>query len=101
MYELLVQVIALAGVPEIAVITRLVALESFVFGSAYDVHAPLDIFEAPGSSDSPLRKMNDIYLGQFSDKSPDKTEQSRLRANASFETGLRTLLERLLVGEEI
>lgn len=101
MYELLVQVIALAGVPENAVIKRLVALESFVFGSAYDVHAPMDIFEAPGGSDSPLRKMNDIYLSQFSEMSPDKNEQSRLRANASFETGLGVLLERLLVGEEI
>lgn len=96
MYELLVQVIALAGVPETEVITRLVAVESLVFGSAYDVHAPLNIFESPGPGDSPLNKMNDIYLAQFRDQSSEESEQSRLRADKSFETGLEALLEKFL-----
>lgn len=96
MYEALVQVILLAGVPERDVITRLVAIESLIFGSAYDVHAPLDIFASPGSEDSALNKMNSIYLAQFREQSSNEKEQARLRADKSFEVGLEALMQTLL-----
>ena len=96
MYEALVQVISLAGVPERDVITRLVAIESLVFGSAYDVHAPLNIFASPGPEDSALKKMNSIYLAQFREQSSNEKEQARLRADRSFEAGLEALIQTLL-----
>lgn len=46
MYESLVRVLQLAGVPEAQILPRIVALESFIYGSAYDVRAPENIFLA-------------------------------------------------------
>lgn len=45
MYEKVAQVLAHAGVPDDAILPRIVALESFIYGSAYDVHAPNDIYD--------------------------------------------------------
>ncbi|WP_291314421.1 TetR/AcrR family transcriptional regulator [Corynebacterium sp. UBA2622] len=47
MYELVVQVLLSAGVAPDRAIDAVVALESFIFGSAYDVRAPADIFAVP------------------------------------------------------
>jgi len=48
MYEAISKGFLDAGFPESRVVSSIVALESFIFGSAYDVTAPEDIFE-PGT----------------------------------------------------
>ncbi|WP_035753823.1 TetR/AcrR family transcriptional regulator [Arthrobacter nitrophenolicus] len=48
MYETVSKGFLDAGFPEERIVSAIVALESFIFGSAYDVTAPGDIFE-PGS----------------------------------------------------
>ena len=53
MYELVARILEHAGVARDNIVPRIVALESFIYGSAYDVHAPTDIFEVlPGSQES-------------------------------------------------
>lgn len=47
MYDLLVRCLGRAGVDESAVMDVIVAFESFIFGSAFDVTAPADIFAVP------------------------------------------------------
>ena len=41
-----------AGFPQERIVSAVVALESFIFGSAYDVTAPADIFDAGTMADS-------------------------------------------------
>ena len=48
MYETVSKGFRDAGFPQERIISSIVALESFIFGSAYDVTAPADIFD-PGS----------------------------------------------------
>ncbi|MCY1226694.1 hypothetical protein D9M72_389360 [compost metagenome] len=48
MYETVSEGLREAGFPEERIISSIVALESFIFGSAFDVTAPADIFD-PGS----------------------------------------------------
>ncbi len=58
MYEKIAKVLSHAGVADDAILPRIVAMESFIYGSAYDVHAPNNIFDVhgellpdPGSAD--------------------------------------------------
>ncbi|MEW9871007.1 TetR/AcrR family transcriptional regulator [Arthrobacter sp. HS15c] len=46
MYETVSGGFLAAGFPEERIVSAIVALESFIFGSAYDVTAPADIFDA-------------------------------------------------------
>ncbi|WP_082979113.1 TetR/AcrR family transcriptional regulator [Arthrobacter sp. B6] len=46
MYETVSAAFLAAGFPEERIVSAIVALESFIFGSAYDVTAPADIFDA-------------------------------------------------------
>ncbi|TAP44828.1 TetR family transcriptional regulator [Arthrobacter sp. S39] len=46
MYETVSGGFLAAGLPEERIVSAIVALESFIFGSAYDVTAPADIFDA-------------------------------------------------------
>ncbi|MGK3955243.1 TetR/AcrR family transcriptional regulator [Arthrobacter sp. R4] len=46
MYETVSAGFVAAGFPEERIVSAIVALESFIFGSAYDVTAPADIFDA-------------------------------------------------------
>jgi hypothetical protein len=48
MYETVTEAFLHAGFSQGRIVSAIVALESFIFGSAYDVTAPPDIFE-PGS----------------------------------------------------
>lgn len=50
MYDLLVRCLGRAGVDESAVMDVIVAFESFIFGSAFDVTAPADIFAVPSDA---------------------------------------------------
>ncbi len=46
MYEAVSAGFSRAGFPQERIVAAIVALESFIFGSAYDVTAPADIFDA-------------------------------------------------------
>jgi AcrR family transcriptional regulator len=52
MYETVSAGFLRAGFPEALVVSSIVALESFIFGSAYDVTAPPDIFDAGSMADA-------------------------------------------------
>ena len=41
-----------AGIPEERIVSSIVALESFIFGSAYDVTAPADIFDSGSTAEA-------------------------------------------------
>lgn len=47
MYEKVARVFALGGVAEPEILPRIIMLESFIYGSVYDVAAPPDIFAVP------------------------------------------------------
>lgn len=88
MYELLVQVLLQGGVTKDRVMDVIVAFESFIFGSAYDVAAPADIFDLPEHvTDAPgLRRA----LGQR--LAPTVVGTQNPYANPPFELGLSALI---------
>jgi AcrR family transcriptional regulator len=54
MYDAVARALCHAGVPAEQVVPVIIAFESFLFGSAMDVHAPASIFTSqPGESDAP------------------------------------------------
>ncbi|MFY9635656.1 MAG: TetR/AcrR family transcriptional regulator C-terminal domain-containing protein [Cellulosimicrobium cellulans] len=52
MYETVSAGFRAAGFPEERIVSAIVALESFIFGSAFDVTAPADIFDSGTMADS-------------------------------------------------
>ena len=50
-YETVCAVLARTGLAPEQVLARVIALESFIYGSAYDVDAPADIFEVAGAQE--------------------------------------------------
>jgi AcrR family transcriptional regulator len=52
MYETVTAGFRGAGFPEERIVSAIVALESFIFGSAYDVTAPADIFDSGSMAES-------------------------------------------------
>jgi hypothetical protein len=52
MYEAVSAGFSRAGFPQGLIVSAIVALESFIFGSAYDVTAPADIFDSGSMADS-------------------------------------------------
>jgi hypothetical protein len=52
MYETVSKGFLDAGFPQERVVSSIVALESFIFGSAYDVTAPEDIFDSGSMADT-------------------------------------------------
>jgi AcrR family transcriptional regulator len=52
MYETVSAGFREAGFPEDRIVSAIVALESFIFGSAYDVTAPADIFDSGSMAES-------------------------------------------------
>jgi len=98
MYELLARVCAAAGVPEEAVMDTIVALESFIFGSAYDVAAPADIFDIPEPSpiDAPTLRRAIAARPGAGRSSGLGSSGANPYADQAFELGLRALLRCLL-----
>lgn len=84
MYEAVTRGFLRAGWPSEQIIDAIVALESFIYGSAYDVNAPDDIFaagtlagESPTFSDAVARRRNSSGLGD---------------ADAAFSLGLGAMI---------
>jgi len=84
MYEAVTAGFREAGFPEEKIISAIVAIEAFVFGAAYDVTAPEDIFDA----------------GDLADQVPNFTaavdrlamEQHERPTDAAFSLGLEALI---------
>jgi AcrR family transcriptional regulator len=84
MYEAVTAGFREAGFPEERIISAIVALEAFVFGAAYDVNAPEDIFDA----------------GNLADRVPNFTaavdrlaaEGHAMPTNVAFSLGLEALI---------
>ncbi|MCG2620703.1 TetR/AcrR family transcriptional regulator [Arthrobacter sp. I2-34] len=74
MYEELTAGFLAADWPQPLIVPAIVALESFIFGSAYDVTAPEDIFES----------------GELADANPKFTAAVRARQRGEGGTGSRT-----------
>lgn len=85
MYEAVASALVRGGWPERTIVPTIVAIESFVYGSAYDTEAPDDIFDAGDDADSApvfsaaVRAHADAYAGGDV-------------ARVAFEVGLEALL---------
>nr|WP_120491226.1 TetR/AcrR family transcriptional regulator [Corynebacterium lactis] len=105
LYDKAIQVLLLGGVPDTDALPTLVALESFIFGSAFDTHAPANIYDTLGS-DIPaphLQNAVEIFVNGISESttatqeptSPQRTGASPTTnpyADAPFDSGLERLL---------
>ncbi len=94
MYEAVTKGFQNAGWPLESIIDAVVALESFIYGSAYDVNAPADIFDAGSLSPkapnfSAAVERRGISMGVRSD------------ADAAFDLGLRAMVAGLAAGVEL
>ena len=87
MYETVAAGLAAAGVPSAQIVPSIVALESFIFGSAFDVTAPADIFETGA-----LAQSSPIFSAAVG-HGHENTEKSR--ADVAFEFGLEALVDRI------
>ncbi|WP_258804335.1 TetR/AcrR family transcriptional regulator [Pseudarthrobacter sp. NS4] len=88
MYEAISKGFLDAGFPESRIVSSIVALESFIFGSAYDVTAPEDIFE-PGSM---AESTPHFTAAVRSIAAPPSSERS---ADTAFTLGLEALISGL------
>ncbi|MGW6173798.1 TetR/AcrR family transcriptional regulator [Arthrobacter sp. NPDC055138] len=84
MYEAVAAGFLQAGWPEPQVVPAIVALESFIFGSAFDVTAPADIFESGG-----LAAANPVFTSAV--RAQD-TGTAGSAADAAFQLGLEALI---------
>lgn len=84
MYEAVTEGFLRGGWPAGRILNAVVALESFIYGSAYDVNAPLDIFE-PGELASTAPAFTDAVARR--DAGPALND-----ADAAFDLGLSALV---------
>lgn len=87
MYETVSKGFLDAGFPQERIVSSIVALESFIFGSAYDVTAPEDIFESGSMAESTPHFTEAV-------RSAAESEEGR-RADAAFTLGLEALISGL------
>lgn len=87
MYEIVSKGFLDAGFPQERIVSSIVALESFIFGSAYDVTAPEDIFEAGSMAGSTPHFTAAV-------RSAADAEPGR-RADVAFSLGLEALVSGL------
>ncbi|MCK6096425.1 TetR/AcrR family transcriptional regulator [Micrococcus sp. EYE_162] len=104
MYDAVAAALGAAGVAETEVLPRIIALESFIYGSAFDVHAPAHLFEvaaAPGElpafQAAAAACRRDIGIGIDGSHATDEgpavgTLGVNPYADDPFETGLELLL---------
>jgi len=89
-YEAVCAALTRTSLPKPAVLPRVIALESFIYGSAYDVHAPEDIFDV---SDVPAGVESlDAAVRSFHASEPLRGDSPNPYADAPFEAGLDLLL---------
>lgn len=84
MYDAVTEGFLRAGWPQERIIDAIVALESFIYGSAYDVNAPADIF-SPGD----LAEQAPNFTAAVAHRS---NQHGANDADAAFELGLSALI---------
>ncbi|MGO2539938.1 TetR/AcrR family transcriptional regulator [Specibacter sp. AOP5-B1-6] len=100
MYEAVTHGFLGAGWPPESIVDAVVALESFIYGSAYDVNAPADIFdagsrapEAPNFSDAVARRgQSGSGAGAEAAAGPAVDREPRNDADAAFTLGLTAMI---------
>lgn len=100
MYDAVSAALAAAGMPETEVLPRVIALESFIYGSAFDVHAPAHLFEVPATpGELPAFQRASAAYRRRDDADADADEATARGtlgvnpyADGPFETGLELLL---------
>ena len=91
MYETVSKGFLDAGFPEDRIVSAIVALESFIFGSAYDVTAPEDIFESGSMAES-----TPYFTAAVRSSAEAAAGQERGRpADTAFTLGLEALVSGL------
>jgi len=111
MYEAVTRGFLDAGWPPETVIDAVVALESFIYGSAYDANAPADIFDAgdmapaaPSFSAAVARRGGGAAVrgrtGGDPADAPEPAVQARNDADAAFTLGLNALVAGLAATRE-
>lgn len=96
MYEAVAQVLERAGVAREHIMPRIIALESFIYGSAYDVHAPENIFDIPVENKAQvptLSAAHAAFLPAIDDETSSfEAEGKNPFAEEPFRLGLAALL---------
>ncbi len=95
MYNVLVQALEKAGVPSGDTMDIIVAFESFIYGSAFDVAAPEDIFAVPESEAEQKDDELSALKGALAARQPERSAGNPY-ADTPFEMGLRALMSALL-----
>ncbi|KAB8182473.1 TetR/AcrR family transcriptional regulator [Microbispora catharanthi] len=90
MYEEVVAGLRRGGWPEAMVIPVMVAVESFILGSALDLVAPPDMFDA-----GPLAAQVPVFAATVRARDDAATSSGRPPADLSFEVGLAAIVEGL------
>ncbi|SEA41595.1 TetR/AcrR family transcriptional regulator C-terminal domain-containing protein [Leifsonia sp. 21MFCrub1.1] len=93
MYDTVVAAMVRAGWPEPEVLPTIVAVESFILGSALDAIAPADMFDPSGAEDT-VPAFASAYEARIASLGAVPP------ADAAFETGLAALLDGLRVRYE-
>ncbi|GAA2049578.1 TetR/AcrR family transcriptional regulator C-terminal domain-containing protein [Leifsonia soli] len=93
MYDTVVAAMVRAGWPEPEVLPTIVAVESFILGSALDAIAPADMFDPSGAEDA-VPAFASAYEARIASLGAVPP------ADAAFETGLAALLDGLRVRHE-
>lgn len=97
MYDLVAQVFTIAGVRNELVVPRIIMLESFIYGSAYDVHAPSDIFDTPLDGITPVHTIANAKAAFVQSTSTVNSDSgANPYAELPFQLGLKALLADLL-----
>lgn len=93
MYEVVAQALTDAGSPPERVMARIIALESFIYGSAWDAHAPADLFDPAeiSTEHSALRQAAEAMRGDTTAKKGQ--HDANPYADQPFTAGLKNLLD--------
>ena len=102
MYDAVAAALRTGGVPDEQIMPRVIACESFIYGSAFDVHAPAHVFETvPGDAELPaFAAASESFRAAASGSSSEGADAGGTEppaapnpyADAPFEQGLDLLL---------
>ncbi|WP_234943998.1 TetR/AcrR family transcriptional regulator [Corynebacterium ulcerans] len=91
-YNKAAHVLQLTALEPHLILPRLIALESFIYGSAFDVHAPENIFDTTGMTPDPTFLHDAVVKFHNSICPPDQTDSQNIYAETPFTVGLNALL---------
>lgn len=92
MYDTLAAALAVAGVPQDRIMARVIALEAFLYGAAYDVNAPAEIFSFDDPEDGlPAFRSATAAFRARVDAQDSPTAGQNPYAEDPFELGLELL----------